>query len=76
MEDRDDAPVLTQLTHSMQGIPDDARMLGLDRNTQEGALVAMAGSLNGAKLSHRIVAWALLVAFVGPGLVSLLHNIF
>jgi hypothetical protein len=65
-----------EYAYAMQGIPDDARMLGLDRNSQEGALVSMAGSLSGAKLSHRIVAWALLVVFIVPGLLGLVHNIF
>ncbi len=67
---------LTQHVQSFQGIPDDARMLGLDRHTQEGALVAMAGSLNPAKLSHKVVAWVLLIAFIGPGLLGLVRNIF
>lgn len=48
------------------GIPVDARMLGFDRNTEEGALIALAGSLDPAKLSHRLVAWVLLVAFAVP----------
>ncbi len=56
------------------GIPLDARRLGLDRNTQEGALIALAGSLNPAKLSHRVVAWVLILGFAVPlalGLVRL-----
>lgn len=56
--------------------PTDAELMGLDRNTDEGALVAMAGSLSPAKLSHRLVAWLLLVAFVGPHLLALLQEIF
>lgn len=55
------------------GIPLDARRMGLDRNTEEGALVALAGSLNPAKLSHRIVAWVLLVAFAIPLMLGLTH---
>jgi hypothetical protein len=74
-EDDEDQTGSSSYAYAMQGIPDDARMLGLDRNSQEGALVAMAGSLSGTKLSHRIVAWALLLAFVVPGLLGLLHNI-
>lgn len=48
------------------GIPSDARRLGFDRNTEEGALIGFAGSLNPGKLSHRIVAWVLLVGFAVP----------
>lgn len=48
------------------GVPTDARLLGFDRNTEEGALIALAGSLDPAKLSHRVVAWVLLVAFAVP----------
>jgi hypothetical protein len=56
-------------------IPGDARHLGLDRNTEEGALVALAGSLDPAKLSHRIVAWVLLFVFTAPLLLALLQEI-
>lgn len=55
------------------GIPVDARRMGLDRNTQEGALIALAGSLNPGKLSHKIVAWVLLVVFAVPTLLGLLR---
>lgn len=48
------------------GIPVDARLMGFDRNTEEGALIALAGSLDPAKLSHKVVAWVLLVAFAIP----------
>ena len=48
------------------GIPADARLMGFDRNTEEGALIALAGSLDPAKLSHKVVAWVLLVAFAIP----------
>ena len=78
MDDRedDDYREMTQHLESFHGIPDDARMLGLDRHTQEGALVSMAGSLNPSKLSHRIVAWFMLLAFIAPGLLGAVHNIF
>jgi len=56
--------------------PADAELMGLDRNTDEGALVAMAGSLSPTKLSHRLVAWLLLLAFVVPHLLALLQEIF
>jgi hypothetical protein len=51
---------------SRHGLADDARALGLDRNTEEGALVAMAGSLDPARPFHRVVAWILLLAFAAP----------
>jgi hypothetical protein len=53
------------------GLPLDARRMGFDRNTEEGALIALAGSLNPAKLSHRVVAWVLLVAFAVPLMLGL-----
>jgi hypothetical protein len=62
--------------HSMQGIPPDAQLMGLDRNTQEGALVALAGSLSSRKRTHRVVAWLMLVAFVAPLLSASMHQLF
>jgi hypothetical protein len=53
-------------------MPDDARSLGLDRNTEEGAWVMMASALDGSKLSHKAVAWLLLLVIVGlPVLIRL-----
>lgn len=46
----------------------DSRRLGLDRNTEEGALVAFSGSLRPNARMHRAVAWVLLVAFGLPAL--------
>jgi hypothetical protein len=55
-------------------MPDDARSLGLDRHTEEGAWVAFAAGLDGSKLLHRVTAWALLFALVGfPVLLRVLH---
>ena len=51
----------------------DARRLGLDRNTEEGALLAFSGALRSDRPTHRAVAWVLLVAFALPALVALLH---
>jgi hypothetical protein len=51
----------------------DARRLGLDRNTEEGALIAFSGSLRPDKPAHRVVAWVLLAAFGLPVLFLLLH---
>ncbi len=74
--DEDPYVETTGHVHSMRGIPDDARMLGLDRNTEEGAMVAMAGSLSPTKLSHRVVAWLVLLSFLGPMLFGAVHNVF
>jgi hypothetical protein len=62
--------------HSMQGIPSDARAMGLDRNVVEGAWLDFAGSLNASKPSHRIVAWLLLAAIVIPILLTLKAELF
>jgi hypothetical protein len=69
----DDPPPLTY-AYDRQPIPDDARRMGLDRNTEEGALISMAGSLNPAKPAHRLVAWILLAAFCIPILITLLNE--
>ena len=54
-------------------MPDDARMLGLDRNTEEGAWVSFAAGLDSTKTLHRLTAWALLMVIVGiPVLLRLL----
>jgi hypothetical protein len=51
----------------------DARGLGLDRNTEEGALLAFSGALRPDKPSHRAVAWILLAAFGIPVVLALVH---
>ena len=56
-------------------IPADARRMGLDRNVPEGAMIAMAGSLDSAKISHRIIAWVLILVFAGPVLLSVAREI-
>ena len=58
------------------GIPGDARRLGLDRNTQEGALIAFAGSLDPTRTLHRVVAWVLLLAFAVPMALGLARPFF
>lgn len=52
--------------------PDHARM-GLTRNTEEGALIELAANLDGARASHRAVAWLLLVVFALPVLLTAAH---
>ena len=56
-------------------MPADARRMGLDRNTQEGAMIALAGSLDPAKISHRIIAWVLILVFAGPIVFGLVMEI-
>ena len=51
----------------------DARQIGLDRNTEEGALIAFSSSLRADKPMHRAVAWVLLAAFGLPAAFALLH---
>jgi hypothetical protein len=60
------------------GVPHDIRGrgrrgVGLDRNTEEGALVAFAASLRPQKIWHRAIAWVLLIAFGFPVVLGLLH---
>ena len=59
-------------TWAFQGIPVDAQRMGLDRNTVEGSMLAMVGTLDGAKWTHKVAAWVLLVVFVSPLVLSLL----
>ena len=56
-------------------MPADARRMGLDRNTQEGAMIAMASSLDPAKVSHRVIAWVLILVFAGPIVFGLVMEI-
>ena len=58
-------------TWAFQGIPADAQRMGLDRNTVEGSMLAMVGTLDGARWSHKVVAWVLLVVFFAPGILTL-----
>lgn len=53
-------------------LPADARRMGLNSLVPDGALLELAGSLDGAKRSHRLVAWVLLVAMLAPVALTLL----
>ena len=75
LDDEDELRPVTRL-HSMQGIPDDAQTMGLDRNVTEGAWLAFAGSLRATKPSHRLVAWLMLAAIVLPLLLTLQSQLF
>jgi hypothetical protein len=72
-DDDDREPILH--FHHIEAMPEDAQRMGLDRNTQEGAMLSMAGSLNSGKLSHRIVAWALIAALTIPIMMTIWHVI-
>ena len=54
-------------------LPADARRMGLSPLVPDGAMLEFAGSLDSSKLSHRVVAWVLLVTFVLPVLFTLLR---
>ena len=70
MSERD--PLEPQLVRStVHGIPADARRMGFDRNTQQGALLALTGSLDPAKPRHKVIAWVMLLAIVSPALFGL-----
>jgi hypothetical protein len=71
----DDWDPITGFT-SHTAMPADAQLMGLDRNTEEGALVAMSASLRPTRVSHRIMAWLLLLSFAVPYLVATLQEIF
>jgi hypothetical protein len=67
MQDREPPDFLPDgLTNRFHGIPADARQMGIDRYTEEGAMIAMASSLDGTKRSHRVVAWVILSSFAAP----------
>jgi hypothetical protein len=42
--------------------PEDAQRMGIDRWSDNAGMIAVASSLDSRKLSHRIVAWVMLVA--------------
>jgi len=45
--------------------PLDAQRMGIDRWSDDAGLIAIASSLDSRKLSHRIVAWVMLVVLTG-----------
>ena len=46
--------------------PLDAQRMGIDRWSDDAGMIALAASLDPSKLSHRIVAWVMLVAILSP----------
>lgn len=61
-EDEDEPVILP----AVNGIPPEARRIGLSRHTEEGALLEFAGSLSATKPSHRMMAWLMLLVFTAP----------
>jgi hypothetical protein len=45
--------------------PADAQRMGIDRWSDDAGLIAIASSLDSRKLSHKIVAWVMLLALTG-----------
>ena len=75
MDERDDL-LEPELAHSaVHGIPADARRMGFDRNTEQGALLALTGSLAPAKPGHKVIAWLMLVSVVCPSVFVLLSTL-
>ncbi|HET9829593.1 MAG TPA: hypothetical protein VFQ11_13935 [Nocardioidaceae bacterium] len=44
--------------------PLDAQRMGIDRWSDDAGMIAIAASLDPRKLSHKIVAWVMLIAVV------------
>ncbi len=42
--------------------PVDAQRMGIDRWSDDAGMIAIASSLDSSKLSHKIVAWVMLLA--------------
>ncbi|MGZ4494334.1 MAG: hypothetical protein ACXVWU_06510 [Nocardioides sp.] len=55
--------------------PLDARRMGFDRWSDEGALIAFAANLDPAKRVHKAIAWLWLVALACPLLMTVLFEI-
>jgi hypothetical protein len=56
-----------------QHLPADARGMGLTHHVPEGAILDLAGRLDSTKPGHRLAAWAMLVLFGMPVLLSVLR---
>jgi hypothetical protein len=42
--------------------PLDAQRMGIDRWSDDAGMIAIAASLDSSKLSHKIIAWVMLIA--------------
>jgi hypothetical protein len=76
MEEYDESPELIEPEDFLarNPFPVDARRMGFDRYSDEGAMIALAASLDPAKVTHRIVAWVMLVAVTTPLLLTLWYE--
>jgi hypothetical protein len=45
--------------------PPDAQRMGIDRWSDDAGMIAIASSLDSRKLSHKIVAWLMLLSLTG-----------
>jgi len=57
-------------------LPPDAQRMGFDRNTEQGAMIALAASLDPTKTSHRVAAWLMLVVVLMPLVLTLVYEFF
>jgi len=55
--------------------PADARMMGFDRWSDEGALIAVAANLDPGKWVHKAIAWVWLLALMTPVLMTVWFEI-
>lgn len=51
--------------------PVDARRMGIDRWSDDAGMIAIAASLDPGKVSHKIVAWLMLLAITLPLVLNL-----
>jgi hypothetical protein len=56
-----------------QHLPDDARRMGLTHHVPDGAILDFAGRLDPDKRWHRLTAWALLVLFGLPVVLTVMR---
>jgi hypothetical protein len=55
--------------------PLDAQRMGIDRWSDDAGMIAIAASLDSRKLSHKIVAWVMLIALTSWLLATLWFEI-
>lgn len=57
-------------------MPHDARRMGFDRYSDQGALIAFAAALDPAKPWHKAMAWLMLVVVILPLGFTLAYELF
>ena len=55
--------------------PLDAQRMGIDRWSDDAGMIAIASSLDSRKLSHKVVAWVMLLALTSWTLLTLWFEI-